>query len=139
MDEKINREGSYGGKTAGTVGGGFYLYACEMLLDNGPIKSIAIYASPFVAVWCKEIGGIIAYEGKSALFSWYRKVKLDRLRGRVDSLPNSPETAVVKKELSEKVLQLHADMLMREIEEIKNLGNSHERPPKPDSDKEDAG
>lgn len=91
MDEKnLSKEGSYGGKTAGSIGGGLYLYLCSLIPENNPLHSVAMYAAPFIAVWVNDIGGVIIYEVKSAALSKMQHIKLERLKNGLMTCPTVP-------------------------------------------------
>lgn len=125
MDEKnLSKEGSYGGKTAGSIGGGLYLYLCSLIPENNPLHSVAMYAAPFIAVWVNDIGGVIIYEVKSAALSKMQHIKLERLKKRIDDLPNSPEAEGLKKEVTERYFKVHSEILFLQLEGIQKMSRS---------------
>lgn len=121
MDSNKNEEGTYGGKTIGSVGGGLYVYLCSCIPEGNPLKHFAVYAAPFIAVWGDQIGGVVAYEIKATFRAKYQHVKLDRLKRRIDNLPDVPESAMVKKEITEKYFKVHSEILFKSLEDIQRL------------------
>lgn len=118
--------GTYGGKTAGSVTGGLYIYLCSLLTPDGHLKEVAIYLAPFVAVYSKEIGGAIIFELRAGVISQARRYKLNKLKRNIDKLPDHPGSDAVKKEVFQKFYELHSEILLSEIEDIKRMGKISE-------------
>lgn len=125
MKEKTpSKEGTYGGKTAGSVGGGLYLYLCTLIPEANPLHPVAMYAAPFIAVWVKDIGGIVIYEIKAAAVDKLQNIKLERLKRRIDGLPSGPGSEALKKEVTERYFKVHSEILILQLEDIQKMSRA---------------
>lgn len=112
---------SYGGKTVGAFSGGFYIYLCNTLPTDGPVKEFAIYAAPFVAVWGKEWGGIALYEIKVAIIRQVQHIKLNRLKSKIDRMPDDVGMKEIKKEVSDKYYKVSAGLMHAALDDIAKM------------------
>lgn len=134
MEEKNSKPSeSYGGKTAGAFSGGVYIYLCNLLPADGQLKEFAVYAAPCVAVWGKEWGGIALYEIKIAIIRKLQHVKLNRLKSKIDNMPDVPGIQEMKKEVSEKYYKVSTDLLHAALDDIAKMTSAS-----PYSSKEDS-
>lgn len=125
MEEQDSQSGgSYGGKTVGAFSGGIYIYLCNLLPPDGQIKEFAVYAAPCVAVWGKEWGGMALYEIKMALIQKLQHVKLNRLKAKIDSMPDVPGIQEMKKEVSDKFYKVSADIFHAALDDIAKMSSA---------------
>lgn len=116
------KNGTFGGKTVGTAGGGIFLILCNGYISTPQIKEIAIYASPFVAVWCKEWGGLFAYSIRLWVVQEIQDYKLKRLKKRIDGMPNEPAADAFKKEVNDKYYRVSTDIIHAGLADVERLG-----------------
>lgn len=121
-DSSSKKNDSFGGKTVGTAGGGVFLVVCNSLIQTPQVKEIAIYAAPFVAVWCKEWGGFAAYNARVWFVQIVQEFKLKGLKKKIDGLPDHPQTEHLKKEVSDKYYKVSADLIHAGLDDVGRLG-----------------
>lgn len=122
MEEKKSQTSeTYGGKTVGAFSGGIYIYFCNLLPPDGQLKEFAVYAAPFVAVWGKEWGGLALFEVKVSIIRKLQHVKLNRLKSKIDNMPDVPGVQEMKKEVSDKYYKVSADLLHAALDDIAKM------------------
>ncbi|MBV4475376.1 hypothetical protein [Pseudomonas botevensis] len=122
MEEQGSQpSGSYGGKTVGAFSGGIYIYLCNLLPAEGQLRELAVYAAPCVAVWGKQWGGIALYEVKLAIIQKIQHVKLNRLKAKIDSMPDVPGVQELKKEVSDKFYKVSAGLVHAALDDIAKM------------------
>lgn len=99
-DSKGQDSGSFGGKTVGSLSGGVILYLAGVIPDDDPLKPLLFYASPVVAVYAKEWGGMLLYEAKLFAVGWIQNLKLERVKKSIDGIPDHPDFEDLKKDVN---------------------------------------
>ncbi|MGE4406642.1 hypothetical protein [Pseudomonas sp.] len=110
---------TFGGKTVGSLGGGATLYLAGLLPDTDPIKPLILYAAPIVAVFAKEWGGVCLYEAKLFVVSLVQDFKLERVRKRIDGIPDHPDFEAMKKDVNKKYIEAVGGVITNNIESVK--------------------
>ncbi|MGC8118268.1 hypothetical protein ACP3VQ_24895 [Metapseudomonas otitidis] len=118
-DSKGQGSGSFGGKTVGSLGGGITLYLAGLVPDGDPLKPLFFYASPIVAVFAKEWGGMLLYEAKLLAVGWVQNFKLERVKKRIDGIPDHPDYEGLKKDVNKEYIEAVGEVIRNNIKSVR--------------------
>lgn len=123
MDKLPEKDASptFGGKTVGTISGGLVVYVADALPEGNALKPLVIYAAPIVAIYAKEIGGVLLYEIGSYFSSLRWRWKLGRVQKDIDSWPDGTEADSIKKDVKKAYFETRAGLIKADLEDIRKI------------------
>ncbi|WP_288473994.1 hypothetical protein [uncultured Pseudomonas sp.] len=115
--------GNFGGKTIGTVGGGLYVFMTSVFPEGHPLKPLAMYAAPVVAVFCKEWGGALLFQFRLYVLSELRIYRLKKHKTKyIDRIPDGPEFRAVKEDATKNYAEAYSEVLKDDLKGVHRLG-----------------